>query len=165
MGLKKYTQAGSISATLNDAGLLVARSMIGVVGIYHGGQKLFGLFGGGGFSGTADAMEAMGMPLPTLSALAAGSAEFFGGIALILGLLTRFAGANFAFTMLVASFAVHGSTFGSQNGGMEYPLTLAIVSLALVLTGPGRFSLDRFVFSGFLSRFHSPRGGQSLQVA
>ncbi|HCT46185.1 MAG: hypothetical protein CMJ35_03135 [Phycisphaerae bacterium] len=146
----------NIQVTLSDAGLLIARSMIGVVGIYHGGQKLFGMFGGGGFASTAEAMEAMGMPLPTLSAAAAGSAEFFGGIAIALGLLTRFAGANFAFTMLVASFAVHGGAFGSQNGGMEYPLTLGMIALALTLTGPGRFSLDRVLFSGLRDRFHTP---------
>lgn len=147
---------GTIQDTLTSTGLLIARSMVGVVGIYHGGQKLFGLFGGGGFSSTAEAMDAMGMPLPTLSAAAAGSAEFFGGIALILGLLTRFAGANFAFTMLVASFAVHGGAFGAQNGGMEYPLTLAMVSLAIVLIGPGAFALDRVLFGKLRGRFGAP---------
>ena len=152
---------GNIQNTLTSAGLLIARSMIGVVGIYHGGQKLFGLFGGGGFSSTVDAMGGMGMPLPTLSALAAGSAEFFGGIALILGLLTRFSSASFAFTMLVASFAVHGSAFGAQNGGMEYPLTLAMVSLAIALTGPGSFALDRVVFRKLRQRF----GGASPVLA
>ena len=147
----------NIQNTLTDTGLLIARSMIGVVGIYHGGQKLFGMFGGGGFASTAEAMEAMGMPLPTLSAMAAGSAEFFGGIAIALGLLTRFAGANFAFTMLVASFAVHGGAFGAQNGGMEYPLTLGMVALALTLTGAGRFSIDRVLFSGWRERFRTPK--------
>lgn len=146
----------TIQDTLTDTGLLIARSMVGVVGVYHGGQKLFGLFGGGGFSSTVEAMGSMGMPLPTLSAFAAGSAEFFGGIALIVGLLTRFAGANFAFTMLVASFAVHGGAFGAQNGGMEYPLTLAMVALAIALTGPGRFALDRVVFGKLRGRFGSP---------
>ncbi|MBO6739149.1 MAG: DoxX family protein [Phycisphaerales bacterium] len=158
-------QQSTVQATLNDAGLLVARSMIGVVGIYHGGQKLFGLFGGGGFASTAEAMGSMGMPLPTLSALAAGSAEFFGGIALIVGLLTRFAGANFAFTMLVASFAVHGGAFGAQNGGMEYPLTLAMVSLAIALTGPGRFSVDRVLFSKVRGRFGAPSVAIKAQAA
>lgn len=158
-------QQGTVQATLQDAGLLVARSMIGVVGIYHGGQKLFGMFGGGGFDATVEAMGGMGMPLPTMSALAAGSAEFFGGTALIVGLLTRFAGANFAFTMLVASFAVHGGAFGAQNGGMEYPLTLAMVSLAIALTGPGRFSLDRVVFSKVRARFGAPSVALKAQAA
>ncbi|MHA7814564.1 MAG: DoxX family protein [Phycisphaerales bacterium] len=158
-------QQSTVQATLNDAGLLVARSMIGVVGIYHGGQKLFGMFGGSGFGATVEAMGGMGMPLPTMSALAAGSAEFFGGIALIVGLLTRFAGANFAFTMLVASFAVHGGAFGAQNGGMEYPLTLALVSLAIALTGPGRFSLDRVVFSKVRGRFGAPSVTLKAQAA
>jgi putative oxidoreductase len=155
----------NIQGTLTDTGLLIARSMIGVVGIYHGGQKLFGLFGGGGFASTVEAMGSMGMPLPTLSALAAGSAEFFGGIALIVGLLTRFAGANFAFTMLVASFAVHGGAFGAQNGGMEYPLTLAMVSLAIALTGPGRFSVDRVLFSKVRGRFGAPSVTLKAQAA
>lgn len=152
-------------SALNDAGLFIARSMIGVVGIYHGGQKLFGMFGGDGFGATVEAMGAMGMPLPTMSALAAGSAEFFGGIALIVGLLTRFAGANFAFTMFVASFAVHGGAFGARNGGMEYPLTLAMVSLAIALTGPGRFSLDRVVFSKVRARFGAPAVMPNAQAA
>lgn len=154
-----------IQNTLTDAGLLIARSMIGVVGIYHGGQKLFGMFGGGGFASTVEAMDAMGMPLPTLSAMAAGSAEFFGGIALIVGFLTRFAGANFAFTMLVASFAVHGGAFGAQNGGMEYPLTLALVSLAITLTGPGRFAVDRVLFAKIRERFGAPEPTLQAQAA
>jgi putative oxidoreductase len=146
-------KTSSIQSTLNDTGLLLTRSIVGVVGVYHGGQKLFGMFGGKGFDATVEAMGSLGMPLPTLSAMAAGSAEFFGGLALIVGFLARFSSANFAFTMFVASFAVHGSAFGAQNGGMEYPLTLAVVLLALTLTGPGRFSLDRVILVSVRERF------------
>lgn len=79
----------------------------------------------------------MGMPVPMMSAVAAG----------------------FAFTMLVASFAVHGGAFGAQHGGMEYPLTLAVISLALVLTGPGRFSADRLVLGRVRACFRGAARG------
>lgn len=72
----------------------------------------------------------------------AGSAEFFGGIALILGLLTRTVSASLVFTMLVAAFVVHGGAFSAQNNGMEYPLTLAIVALGLAFTGAGQLTVS-----------------------
>ncbi len=121
-------------------GLLFIRVMLGVVFLFHGAQKLFGWFGGHGIEGTAGFFEQLGIPFPTLSVVAAGGAEFFGGLALLLGLGARGAAAILAFTMLVASFTAH-SGFGAAGGGMEYPLTLAIVSLGLALTGPGRLTI------------------------
>jgi putative oxidoreductase len=125
-----------------DLGLLLIRVMVGVVGIFHGGQKLFGLFGGDGFRATAAGMEKMGMPMPTISAALVGGAEFFGGVLLILGLYARLAVLPWAFAMFVAVFKVHYPKFGGQ-GGMEYPLTLAFVLLGLFFTGPGRLALSR----------------------
>lgn len=125
-----------------DAGLLGMRLMLGVVFMYHGAQKLFGAFGGHGIEGFTGFLESLGMPLPTLNAYMAGGTEFFGGLLLLVGLGTRLVSVPVAFTMLVAVFMVHGSAFGAQNNGMEYPLTLAVVTLGIGLIGPGRLSLD-----------------------
>ena len=77
-------------------------------------------------------------------ALLAGAAEFFGGLALILGLLVRPAAASLAFAMLVAIFSVHFSKgFFMDKGGYEYALALFAVSASLVFSGGGRASLDR----------------------
>lgn len=124
-----------------DLGRLLIRVMIGVVFAYHGAQKLFGWFGGQGISGTAEWMSGIGIPLPTLSAVLAGAAEFAGGLAVLTGLGLRLAAVPLAFTMLVAIATVHRHAFGAQNGGMEYPLTLAVVVVGLALLGPGRFRL------------------------
>jgi putative oxidoreductase len=123
-----------------DTGLLAMRVMIGVVFVFHGAQKLFGLFGGYGIDGTAGFMDSLGIPFPTLSAVLAGGAEFFGGLALITGFGQRLMSIPLVFTMLVASLTAH-SGFGAQSGGMEYPLTLAVMSAGLGLLGPGRFTL------------------------
>lgn len=131
----------ALQTRLNDIALLLVRVILGVVFIYHGSQKLFGWFGGGGFSATADFMKSIGIPLPTLSAFMAGSAEFFGGIVLILGIGTRLAAIPMAFTMLVGIVTVHNSAFGLQHNGMEYALTLGVMLVALALTGPGRLTV------------------------
>lgn len=131
--------------TAADVGLFLIRAMIAVVFLYHGSQKLFGLFGGHGISGTAGFMGKMGFPLPTASAVAAGSAEFFGGLALLTGVAARLLAIPLAFTMYVAAFAVHGDSFALQSSGMEYALTLAVVVTGLALTGPGRLTLAGYL--------------------
>jgi putative oxidoreductase len=79
-------------------------------------------------------------------ALLAGAAEFFGGLALIVGVLVRPAAAALAFAMLVAIFAVHASRgFFLDKGGYEYALALFAASLSLLFSGSGRFSVDRAI--------------------
>jgi len=128
------------STTRTDLALLLVRLMAGAVFVFHGAQKLFGLFGGYGISGTAGWMESIGLPLPTVSAVLAGGTEFVGGIALITGLFARTLSVPLAFTMLVGAFTAH-SGFDATQGGMEYPLTLAVLAVAIALAGPGRFAL------------------------
>jgi putative oxidoreductase len=128
-----------------NVGLFLIRAIIGIVFIYHGGQKLFGFFGGHGLEATAGFLGSIGIPFPTLSAVLAGSAEFFGGIVLLLGTGTRLAAIPMAFTMLVAIATVHHSAFGLQNNGMEYALTLGVVVAALGLLGPGRLTIGNLI--------------------
>lgn len=130
-----------LQAAAADLGLLILRVALGVVFIYHGGQKLFGLFGGYGLTGTAQWMGSIGIPLPYLSALAAGSAEFFGGAALLIGLFPRIAAVPMVFTMLVAIVSAHWGRFDARSGGVEYPLTLAAALAAVALVGGGRWTL------------------------
>lgn len=133
--------------SLADVGLLLIRMVLAAVFIYHGGQKLFGIFGGYGISGTAGWMGSVGIPLPTLSATLAGGTEFFGGIVLLLGTGARIAAVPMAFCMLVAVTMVHRSAFDARSGGMEYALTLGVVLVSLALIGPGRLTLGRLLCS------------------
>jgi putative oxidoreductase len=127
-----------------DAGLFLVRAILGVVFVFHGAQKLFGAFGGYGIEGTAGFFASIGIPFPTLSVWLAGGTELVGGLLLLLGLFTLPAGALLAATMLVAALTAH-SGFAAQNGGMEYPLTLAVVSLGLALAGPGAWTVASLV--------------------
>ena len=128
-----------------DAGWapLALRVPVGIILIAHGGQKLFGLFGGYGLDGTGQWMDSVGIHPGHLMALLAGSAEFFGGLALLLGLLVRPAAAVVAFTMLVAILSVHLSHgLFMANNGYEYALALLAVTVALLVSGAGRASVD-----------------------
>ena len=137
-------QLQKILTTDNAIAPLILRVGLGLALIPHGAQKLFGWFGGYGLQGTAQWMESIGLQPGLLMAALAGGAEFFGGLALLLGLLTRPAAALTACTMLVAIFSEHWSIgFFLSNGGYEYGFVLLIASLSLLVSGGGRFSLDR----------------------
>ena len=91
-------------------------------------------------------MGSLGLTPGYLMALLAGSAEFFGGLALVLGLLVRPAAAALAFAMLVAIFTVHiDKGLFVDNNGYEYGLALLAASVSLVISGAGRASLDRAI--------------------
>lgn len=125
---------------------LVLRVPLGVILAAHGAQKLFGWFGGHGLQATGEWMASIGLQPGLLMALLAGGAEFFGGIALILGLLTRPAALVSAFTMVVAIFAVHISNgLFVANGGYEFALALLAMSVALVFQGAGKFGVDQYL--------------------
>lgn len=132
--------------TTSDPGLdtLPLRLGAGVIFAAHGAQKLFGWFGGHGLEGTGGWMASIGLEPGVLMAALAGSAEFFGGLALILGLLVRPAAAVLALTMLVAIVTVHlpNGLFMADNG-YEFGLALLVVSVALAVRGAGSASLDR----------------------
>jgi putative oxidoreductase len=133
-----------IWATSGHWAPLVLRVVAGIIFAAHGSQKLFGWFGGYGLDGTGQWMDSVGLAPGHLMALLAGSAEFFGGLLLILGLLVRPAALVLAVTMVVAIAKVHVSHgLFLTNNGYEYALALLAISVALVLSGAGRVSFDR----------------------
>ena len=122
------------------------RAAAGLLLMPHGAQKLFGVFGGGGVSGTAGFFAQIGIEPAVLAALAVGAIEFFGGLFLALGLLTRPAALAITVVMALATFYVHlGNGFFWTSGGYEYPLFWGLVALGFVLRGGGRYSLDALI--------------------
>jgi putative oxidoreductase len=125
-------------------GPLALRIPVGLIFAAHGSQKLFGWFGGYGLEGTGQWLASIGLAPGYLMALMAGSAEFFGGLALVAGILVRPAAAALAFAMFVAIFSVHiGNGLFMDKNGYEYALALMAVSFALMISGAGRGSVDR----------------------
>jgi len=142
--IKTFVQTSEDTASSLNS--LFLRVPAGIIFAAHGAQKLFGWFGGYGLAGTGGWMESIGLSPGYLMALAAGSAEFFGGLLLLLGLLTRPAAAVLAFTMLIAIVSVHlpHGLFISNNG-YEFGLALLAISLAVLAGGAGRFSVDHWL--------------------
>lgn len=136
----------NMTATDTSFSQLALRLPVGIIFVAHGAQKLFGWFGGYGLEGTGQWMASVGLEPGYTMALLAGGAEFFGGLALILGLLVRPASVVLAFTMVMAIFAVHISNgLFMSNNGYEYALALLAASVALAISGAGRASLDRII--------------------
>ncbi|WP_324730852.1 DoxX family protein [Pseudomonas paeninsulae] len=134
----------SVVATQAGYGLTILRIIAGLTFAAHGAQKLFGWFGGYGLVGVGQWMESIGLAPGYLMALLAGSAEFVGGLALIIGLLARPAAAVLAVTMLVAIVTVHmANGFFMSNNGYEFALALMVISLAVLVEGAGKLSLDK----------------------
>lgn len=126
---------------LQDLGLLMIRAIVGVIFIFHGGQKLFGLWNGSGLAAFAAMLEQLSVPVPAVAAVLVAACEFLGGIALVTGVYMRLATVPLLITMGVAVGLVHRNAFAISDNGMEYALTLGVVLLGLALTGPGRFAL------------------------
>lgn len=125
------------------AGNLLLRVPVGLIFVAHGAQKLFGWFGGYGLTATAGWLESIGIAPGLAFALLAGGAEFFGGLLLLLGLLTRPAALALAVTMVVAIFSVHiQNGFFMSNNGYEFALALLAATLALAVSGAGKLALD-----------------------
>jgi putative oxidoreductase len=131
----------------------ILRLVLGVVFFAHGAQKMLGWFGGFGFSGTMGFFTNM-MHIPAPLAFLAIAAEFFGGLGLIFGFLTRIAAFGIATNMVVAIATVHGAFglfmnwTGTQKGeGFEYHLLVLAMTAFLMLRGAGAFSVDRVIAS------------------
>jgi putative oxidoreductase len=126
-----------------DIGLLLLRWVVGLTVAAHGGQKLFGWFGGYGLAGTGGWLESIGFRPGKVQAAVAGGSEFVGGLLLALGFLTPVGAALIIALMVVAIVSVHlPKGFFVMSGGFEYNLVLLAAAAALAITGPGAYSLD-----------------------
>ncbi|MDR5684364.1 MAG: DoxX family protein [Armatimonadota bacterium] len=126
-----------------DLGLLILRGVVGLLFIGHGAQKLFGWFGGHGVAGTGQWLESMGMRPGRLWAILAGSAEFLGGLLLLVGLANPIGSVLIAAVMAAAIVPVHARNgLWVQRNGYEYPLVNVAAATAVALAGPGAYALD-----------------------
>lgn len=124
---------------------LLIRIALGTVFIYHGCQKVFGLWGGPGLSGFAGHLRAAEWPIPTVFAIMAGIGELMGGMLVAAGIITRYAAANLLVIMLVAGLAFHRQAFGMQFGGFEYNFVLGLMAASLIVSGGGKASVDKML--------------------
>lgn len=142
-----------ILATDDSTATAILRLVLGLVFFAHGAQKMLGWFGGFGFSGTMGYFTGS-MHIPAPLAFLAIAAEFFGGLGLILGFLTRIAAFGIAVNMVVAIITVH-SAFGffmnwngTQKGeGFEYHVLVLAMTAFLIIRGAGAVSVDRALTS------------------
>lgn len=137
--------------TGDDVATAILRLVLGVVFFAHGAQQMLGWFGGFGFSGTMVFFTGT-MHIPAPLAFLAITAQFFGGLGLLVGVLTRIAALGIAATMLVAVAMVHSAFgffmnwYGTQKGeGFEYHLLVLAITLFLMIRGAGAFSIDRAI--------------------
>src|SRR5580700_1663065 len=155
-----------ISAS-DDYTYTMVRLVLGVVFFAHGAQKMLGWFGGYGFSGTMGFFtQTMHIPAPL--AFLAIAAEFFGGLGLIVGFLTRIAAFGVATNMVVAIATVHHAFgffmnwTGNQKGeGFEFHLLVLAMTAFLMIRGAGALSVDRALTTAASSRVARPSAAHS----
>ena len=154
-------------ATDNDIATAILRCVLGIVFFAHGAQKMLGWFGGFGFSGTMGYFTGA-MHIPAPFAFLAIAAEFFGGVGLILGFLTRIAAFGIAVNMVVAVWMVHRAFgffmnwAGTQKGeGFEYHMLALAVTAFLMIRGAGAFSVDYAIAMALPSHTAQPRLARS----
>lgn len=135
---------------MESYGPAILRTIVGMIFVAHGAQKLFGAFGGGGLSGTAAGFESIGLSPAFPLAVAVAVAEFGGGLMLIAGALTRYASLALVVVMLGAMWNVHlangffinWAMTPGRGHGVEFNLVIIAALLCLALTGPGAFSIE-----------------------
>ena len=141
-------------ATNDDIALLILRVLLGIVFFPHGMQKLFGWFGGYGFSGTFGFFTGS-MHVPAVLAFLAIIAEGLGCLGLITGFLTRLSAFGIGTNMVVAVLMIHHK-FGffmnwegkQPREGIEYHLLAIAIALALIIRGGGKWSVDKAIADG-----------------
>lgn len=136
----------SLLNTRAGYGITVLRIIVGIIFMAHGSQKLFGMFGGYGLEGTSQYMASLGLNPGYLMALMSGSAEFFGGLGLVVGLLARPAAVVLIVMLVIAILSVHiHNGLFMANNGYEFALALLGGAIAVLFEGAGRLSLDRSI--------------------
>jgi putative oxidoreductase len=151
----------TLVSTNPDWILTIARIVIGIIFFAHGAQKMLGWFGGHGFKATVEGLTTqLHIPVP-LAALVI-SAEFFGGLGLIVGLLSRIAALGIFLAMLGAIAMVHYryglfmDWFGNQKGhGIEYHLIVMALALVVIVKGAGAFSMDELLYQDYVAQTSS----------
>ncbi len=142
-----------------DIALLVVRIALAWIFIYHGAGTLFGAFGQSGLHGHAIFFANVAHLHPgTFFAVLSGVIEFFGGIAVGLGVLGRLAASALVGDMIIATATVtwhNGLVSNAAGSGYEVNLALAALALVIVFLGTGRFSLDAYLRKQFES-WHPP---------
>ena len=128
-----------IVAPMAGWGLVPLRLVVGLAFLMHGGQKLFVY----GVSGTSAFFGSLGIPAPLAAAVLVSLVEFLGGVALLLGFLTRWAALLLACDMIVAIVTVHIRHGFFVPEGIEFPLILLGATLTLLLAGPGAAAIDQ----------------------
>ncbi|MBI4124564.1 MAG: DoxX family protein [Deltaproteobacteria bacterium] len=133
-----------IFSNFKDYSLIPVRLALGWIFIAHGGQKLFGLWGGPGLIGFAGSLESLGLKPAIFWALLAGCTEFFGGLMVLLGIFSRWGALFIIGVMVVAVATVHWKNgLFLSNQGYEYNVALIGLALAILYSGSGRFSIKR----------------------
>jgi len=132
-----------------DVALIATRIVLAWVFVYHGSRRLFGWFDGPGLHDSAQYFaNTAGLRPGTLFAVMGGSIEFFGGIALALGLLSRLAGAGLFVDMMMAIVTVtwaNGINATGTKSGYELNLALGVLGLVVAMFGAGRLSIDALI--------------------
>jgi putative oxidoreductase len=132
--------------------LLIIRIVVGFLLVGHGTQKLFGWFGGKGFSASAQGMgAAMRLRPARFWTLAAGLSEAGGGLLFALGLFSPLGALGISAAMITASLLAHWGKLWNSNRGMELPLTYLTTAIAIGLVGPGAYSADALLGVNFQS--------------
>jgi len=122
------------------------RLTLALIFVVHGSQTLFGVFGGHGLAWTGDYLASHGVIPGEFWAVISGLLGLFGGIALLVGFLTRWVAAAMAIEMIVALVAINlRAGFSATQGGAEFPLILLAALLSLVLSGAQHYAVDERV--------------------
>ena len=129
---------------MGNLAVLILRAVLGLLLAGHGSQKLFGWFNGPGIEGTSGFLESLGLRPGRPWAYLAGLSEFGGGVLMVLGFLNPLGPLAVIGSMAMATATAHTlKPIFVTEGGAELPVTNMAAAMAIILNGPGKYSLDR----------------------
>src|SRR6476661_354026 len=134
---------------MRSFGLLILRVFLGGIMMAHGSQKVFGAFEGPGLEGFTETTRKLKLELAEILGPVGAYSEFLGGLSILLGLFTPAGALAIINTMIVAIWKVHAKNgFWISKRGYEFNALIIAASAALILTGPGKVSVDGVIFGG-----------------